>query len=106
MSKNGLYSTKTSFWANLTGCVYRLYTEGMTKSYVYNVRIKPETLPELQKLSNGLDFRNQNPGYRHGQPSPAALLDALAAAYRANPTAVTAALRGLGVVGQAEPAAG
>ena len=67
-------------------------------SYAYKVRIKEESLPAMQELSGGLGFNVDTPGRYLGDPSPAAMLDALAAAYRANPEVVADALRQVGVV--------
>ena len=60
--------------------------------YSYQVRIDPDTLPELQTLSASLGFLVENPGATQGNPSPAAFLDALAAAHRADPAGLVATL--------------
>lgn len=73
--------------------------------YRYQASIDRETLPHIQALSRDLGFLVETPGTYYGEPSPPALLDSLAAVYRTDPAAVTAALRGLGVVGEAEPQA-
>lgn len=67
--------------------------------YLYNARIDPATLPLLQALADNLGFVVNHPGAKFGDPSPPALLDALAAAYRRDPVAVEQALRQLGVEG-------
>jgi hypothetical protein len=64
-------------------------------SYAYKVRIHEDTLPELQKLSGKLGFTVTTPGRYLGDPSPAALLDVLAAAYRRDPRGTYLALQGL-----------
>ena len=71
--------------------------------YSYRVRIEKETTPALQELAAGLGFISDAPGYRQGSPSPGAMLDALAAAYRRDNAAVVSALREIGVTA-AEPA--
>lgn len=60
--------------------------------YAYQVRIEQNTLPELQTLSASLGFLVENPGATQGNPSPASLLDALAAAHRADPAGLVATL--------------
>ncbi|MBX3056909.1 MAG: hypothetical protein KF770_10595 [Anaerolineae bacterium] len=69
----------------------------------YIARIEPDTLPALQDLATDLGIFADVPGRHYGDPSPPGLLDALAAAYRANPTAVTTALRALGIAGDGPP---
>jgi len=66
--------------------------------YSYRVRIKEDTLPPLQELARNLGFIANKPGLYFGAPSPAAMLDALADAYRLDSGAVIDALRGIGVV--------
>ena len=73
------------------------------EKYGYLARIKPETLPLLQSLAGGLGFFVSTPGRHYGDPSPGELLDALAAAYKANPTATLASLRKLSVEGGGPP---
>lgn len=68
-----------------------------TNFYRWSAKIDRETLPELQKLAQQLGFVVTAPGGFVGEPSPPALLDALAAAYERNPDAVLAALRDLGI---------
>lgn len=48
-------------------------------------------------------FVVQTPGGFEGTPSPAAMLDSLAAAYERDPRAVRDALRALGVIWRPEP---
>lgn len=71
--------------------------------YLWTARIDPSTLPALQALAADLGHFISHPGASYGDPSPPALLDALAAAYRVNPTAVTVALRKLGLTGDGLP---
>lgn len=77
------------------------------KYYRWSAKINRDTLPTLQTIAGELGFLVETPGGKLGDPSPPAMLDALAAAYRAEPAAVTDALRALGVVAakSAEPAA-
>ena len=58
----------------------------------WTATIKKETLISLQQLAAGLGFVVTSPGGLFGQPSPADMLDALAAAYERNPGAVAASL--------------
>lgn len=69
----------------------------------WTANIQPETLTALQGLANGLAFVVQAPGRYEGTPSPAAYLDALAAAYERDPKAVKQAMIGLGVVWRPSP---
>lgn len=62
-------------------------------NYAYKVRIREETLPELQTLAGQLGFTVTTPGRYLGDPSPAALLDALAAAYDRDPGGTHLALK-------------
>ena len=62
-------------------------------SYAYKVRIHEDTLPELQKLSGKLGVTVTTPGRYLGDPSPAALLDALAECHDAAPGGTTLALK-------------
>lgn len=70
--------------------------------YSYRVRIKEDTLPPLQELAQNLGYIATKPGLYFGAPSPAAMLDALADAYRLDSGAVIDALRGIGVVNKSE----
>lgn len=76
----------------------------MTRAYkwTWNARIEKQTLSDLQEISEELGFLVDTPGTYHGNPSPPALLDALATAYRDDPATAIEALRSLGVVGEAE----
>lgn len=67
-------------------------------TWVWTARIKRETLPTLQDLAERLGFVVMRKGGKLGDPSPPALLDALAAAYRDNPDVIADALRQVGVV--------
>jgi len=69
------------------------------KHHLYHARLSANTLPHLQELASNLDFVVNHPGAKYGDPSPPAMLDALAAAYRRDPVAVEQALRELGVEG-------
>lgn len=71
--------------------------------YRYVVMINEGTLPELQGLAAATGFINDTPGARFGDPSPASLLDALAAAYRRDPSLVTRDLLALGVRPEKKP---
>lgn len=51
----------------------------------------------MMSMAEALGFITTQPGGNAGQPSPPQLLEAIAAAYAANPAAVTAALRSLGI---------
>jgi hypothetical protein len=64
----------------------------------WTATIEPESLIELQKLAVNLGYIVDVPGGFQGNPSPAAMLDALAAAYRADSGAVIDAMREIGVV--------
>lgn len=66
--------------------------------YFYKVGIRRASLPLLQALADDLAFVATEPGAMQNKPSPAMLLDALAAAYANDPAVVVAALRDLGVV--------
>ena len=71
--------------------------------YSYRVRIKEKTTPALQDLAAALGFFATKPGRYLGYPSPAALLDALALAYRADPAAAIRAMQSIGVINVATP---
>lgn len=72
----------------------------------WTAAIEPESLIELQKLAENLGFIVERHGGFQGKPSPARFLDALADAYRADSAVVIDAMRELGVVNPATPAAG
>lgn len=74
-------------------------------SYAYKVRIQEQSLPILQELAGELGFTVDTPGRYLGDPSPAAMLDALADAYRRDPGGVHLALKVIGVYNKPEPAA-
>lgn len=63
--------------------------------WVWTARIKRETLAALQGLALGLGYVVDVRGGHYGDPSPAAMLDALAAAYTADPIAVRRVLKSL-----------
>ena len=74
--------------------------------YSWRANIKRETKDSLDQLSVGLGFIiPPGSGRYSGDPSPTKMLDTLAAAYRANPERVLAALRSAGVTGPGLPAA-
>lgn len=56
-----------------------------TKFYRWSAKIERSTLPELQDLAEHLGFVVATPGGKMGDPSPPALLDAVAAAHRNDP---------------------
>lgn len=66
--------------------------------WVWTARIKPETLDGLQELSTGLGFVVEAPGGFQGNPSPPAMLDALATAYKRDPGGVKLAFKALGII--------
>ena len=61
--------------------------------WVWTARINQDSLPELQRLAEGLGFLVTAPGGFFGEPSAPALLDALAAAHRADPGGTALALK-------------
>ena len=63
--------------------------------WVWTARIERESLPALQRLAEGLGFFVSTPGSFYGGPSAPAMLDALAAAYRADPGGTHLALKDL-----------
>jgi len=71
----------------------------MTRTYrwKWTAAIKKETLTALQELAAGLGYVANVPGGTFGKPSPAGMLDALAAAYEADPGGVHLALKVIGV---------
>lgn len=70
--------------------------------WVWTARIEKDSLIALQELAANLGFIVNTPGGFHGDPSPPAMLDALAAAYRADSGGVIDAMRAIGVIA-AEP---
>jgi len=63
----------------------------------WTATINPESLPLLQNLADSLGFTVKAPGGFEGKPAPAAMLDALAAAYRRDPAGVKLAFKVLGI---------
>ena len=76
-----------------------------TPFYRWSAKIRRDTLPELQKLASNLGFIVNTPGRHDGDPATPKLLDALAAAYRADSGAVIDAMREIGVEQLADPTA-
>ena len=74
-----------------------VYTVCMTRNYrwTWNARIQKETLAALQAMAAELGFVVTQASRYQGQPSPPDMLDALPAAYRADPAGTLAALRAL-----------
>ncbi len=66
--------------------------------WVWTARIEKDSLIALQELASNLGFIVNTPGGFHGDPSPPAMLDALAAAYRADSGPVIDAMRAIGVM--------
>lgn len=85
-------------------CIAMNTERASTPFYRWSAKIRRDTLPELQALAATLGFVVDTPGRHDGDPATPKLLDALAAAYRADSGAVIDALRDLGVVNPAEPA--
>ena len=63
------------------------------KYYRWSAKIDRGTLPRLQALAESLGFIVTTPGGKMGDPSPPALLDALAAAYDRDPGGTHLALK-------------
>lgn len=63
----------------------------------WTAAIDPESLTSLQKLAASLGFVVTRYGGFQGKPSPAAMLDALAAAYERDPAGVRLAFKVLGI---------
>lgn len=63
----------------------------------WTATIKRKTLVQLQELAEGLGFVVTSPGGLTGRPSPADMLDALGAAYEADPGGTHLALKVIGV---------
>jgi hypothetical protein len=70
---------------------------------VYRPKLSGEARDALASLAESLGFFAYQPGGHYGNPSPGQLIDALAAAYQADPTVVTECLRQAGVVGDGPP---
>ena len=72
------------------------YNDLMTSyRWKWTATIKKQSLTDLQDMAAGLGYFVTAPGGLTGRPSPADMLDALAAAYRADPAGTLAALRAL-----------
>ena len=73
-----------------------IYNVDMTSyRWKWTATIKRESLTELQDLAAGLGYFVTAPGGLTGRPSPADMLDAIAAVYRADPAGTLDALRAL-----------
>jgi hypothetical protein len=66
--------------------------------WTWTARIERETLTALQDLARELGYVVDVVGGHYGDASPAGMLDALAAAYRADSGAVIDAMREIGVI--------
>lgn len=62
------------------------------KYYRWSAKIDRGTLPKLQVLAESLGFIVTTPGGKLGDPSPPAMLDAIAECYEADPGGTTLAL--------------
>lgn len=69
----------------------------------WTAAIDPQSLPLLQGLAKGLGFTVKRHGGFQGDPSPAAMLDALAAAYERDPAAVKQGFTELGIIPDDRP---
>ncbi len=71
----------------------------MTRTYrwKWTAAIEKETLNNLQEIAVILGYIANVPGGKFGKPSPAGMLDALAAVYRADPEGVIDSLEALGM---------
>lgn len=78
----------------------------MKRKYKYSWRlvVQETTRDSVQELAAATGFINDTPGAKFGDPSPASLLDALAAAYRRDPVLVARTLAALGVRPEKKPA--
>jgi hypothetical protein len=71
-----------------------IYNLPMTSyRWKWTATIKKQSLVDLQDMAAGLGFFVTAPGGLTGRPSPADMLDALAAAYRLDPAGTLDALR-------------
>lgn len=70
---------------------------------IYRPKLSGEARQALFALAEDLHFYSHQPGSHYGNPSPGPLLERLAAAYQADPTAVTECLRRAGVLGDGPP---
>lgn len=66
-------------------------------TYVYRPKLTEEDRASLSGLARDMGYFVEQKGRHFGEPSPPALLDALADAYRRDPTAVVDALAAVGV---------
>ena len=89
------YLTIGQYWC------YHVCMSKRAYRWTWTARIEPATLTALQELAADLGHRVTTPSRFYGDPAPTAMLDALAAAYRADSAAVVAALSAGGVVRQA-----
>lgn len=71
--------------------------------WVWTARIEKDSLIALQGLASNLGFIVNAPGGFHGDPSPPAMLDALAAAYERDPAAVKQGFTELGIIPDDRP---
>lgn len=75
-----------------------IYNAVMTAyKWKWTATINRETLTRLQEMAQGLGYVVTSPGGLTGRPSPSDMLDALAAAYAADPGGVHLALKVIGV---------
>lgn len=74
----------------------------MSDSYSWRIKMTRDRRPLISSLIIELNFRN--PDYRgQHRARPGAFFDALADAYEANPEAVVATFRSMGIVGSGLP---
>jgi len=83
--------------------VYDMLGAMKDKVTTYRPKLTEQTRDALMGLSEALGFYAHQQGMHFGNPSPGQLLDQLAAAYQADPTAVTDCLRRAGVLGDGPP---
>lgn len=69
----------------------------------YHARIQPATIEAFYEMCKQLGFHVWRGGRYYGDPSIGDMLDALAEAYRADPTAVVERLKISGVEGKGKP---
>lgn len=77
----------------------------MDKRITEHIQMKEETSSGLGALAGELNYFVRFRSRHYGKPAKGELLDALITAYRTNPTAVTDALRALGIEGEGPPSA-
>lgn len=75
------------------------------KRITEHIQMREETSGGLGQLAGELGFFVRFRSRHFGKPAKGELLDALITAYHSNPTAVTAALRALGIEGEGPPPA-